>query len=560
MGAVKTRGRRPPRRDGVLLAVDVGTGSARAALFDPQGRARARASHPIRLERPAPDHAEHSSEDVWRAVCKAVRAAGREARIDSGDVLGVSFDATCSLVALGGDDRPASVSVTGDDQWNVIVWLDHRAAAEAEEATATQHRVLEHVGGVMSPEMEIPKLMWLKRQQPAQWRRYGRILDLADYLVWRASGVDARSECTLACKWTYLAHERPGWQADFLRKVGLADLKRRARLPDRAKPIGQRIGTLTAAAAADLGLSADCCVGVGLIDAHAGALGALGPELAGDRLDNHVAMIAGTSTCQMALSREPRFVPGVWGPYFGAVAPGLWLNEGGQSASGALLDHFLEWTAEGRALGRRAHDVVLARIAELRAQEGTAFAHDLHVLPDFHGNRSPLADPRARGVISGLALDGSLDALARLYYAGAAAIALGNRHILERLGEHGFRIDHLHLTGGHVRNPLLVELYADATNCTVVLGEEEDGVLLGTAMAAAVAAGLYPSLAEAAAAMARTGRVVTPAAATRDHFDARYRAYLALQDHSRALEEIMASRRPARARRTRRGAAANAGE
>ena len=155
-----------------------------------------------------------------------------------------------------------------------------------------------------------------------------------------------------------------------------------------------------------------------MIDAHAGALGALGAELAGDRLDRRVAMIAGTSTCQMALSREPRFVPGVWGPYFGAVAPGLWLNEGGQSATGALLDHLLDWTAEGRALGRRAHDVVLDRIKELRAQEGAAFAHDLHVLPDFHGNRSPLADPRARGVISGLALDGSLDALARLYYAG----------------------------------------------------------------------------------------------------------------------------------------------
>jgi FGGY-family pentulose kinase len=560
MGAVKTRGQQRTRRDGTLLAVDVGTGSARAALFDPQGRARARVSHPIRLERPAPDHAEHSSDDIWRAVCTAVRAACREAKMDSADVVGISFDATCSLVALDGEDHPASVSVTGDDAWNVIVWLDHRAAAEAEEATATQHRVLEHVGGVMSPEMEIPKLMWLKRQQPAQWRRYGRILDLADYLVWRASGVDARSECTLACKWTYLAHERPGWQADFLRKVGLADLKRRAHLPDRARPIGHRIGALAEAAAEELGLSTDCAVGVGLIDAHAGALGALGPELAGGRLDSHIAMIAGTSTCQMALSHEPRFVPGVWGPYFGAVAPGLWLNEGGQSATGALLDHLLEWTAEGRALGRRGHDVVLGRIKELRAQESTDFARDLHVLPDFHGNRSPLADPKARGVISGLALDGSLDALARLYYAGAVAIALGNRHILERLGEHGYRIDHLHLTGGHVRNPLLVELYADAANCTVVLGEEEDGVLLGTAMAAAVAAGLYPSLAEAASAMARTGRVVAPSGAARGHFDARYRAYLAMQDHNRALGEIMASRRPARSRRVRRGAAANASE
>jgi ribulose kinase len=96
------------RPDGVLRGVDVGTGSARAALFDAQGHGLARAIHPIRLERPAPDHAEHSSEDIWRAVCTAVRAACREARIDSADVAGVSFDATCSLVALDGTTgRPA---------------------------------------------------------------------------------------------------------------------------------------------------------------------------------------------------------------------------------------------------------------------------------------------------------------------------------------------------------------------------------------------------------------------------------------------------------------------
>jgi ribulose kinase len=87
-----------------------------------------------------------------------------------------------------------------------------------------------------------------------------------------------------------------------------------------------------------------------------------------------------------------------------------------------------------------------------------------------------------------------------------------------------------------------------------VLGEEEDGVLLGTAMVAAVAAGRYPSLAAAAASMGRPGRVVTPAATTRSRFDARYRAYLAMEEHSRALEAIMASRRPARSRTTKRGA------
>jgi FGGY-family pentulose kinase len=557
MGSAKSRGRArnlAADRAGLLLAVDVGTGSARAGVFDTGGHRLGRATHPIRLEHPAPEHAEHSSDDIWQAVCAAVRAACRDARVKPQGIAGLSFDATCSLVALDGTDRPASVSVTGDDRWNVVVWLDHRAVAEAEEATATQHAVLTYVGGVMSPEMEIPKLMWLKRQQPALWRRYGRILDLADYLVWRASGIDVRSECTLTCKWTYLAHERPSWQADFLRKVGLSDLRRRARIPHRAKPIGHRVGGLAEIAAKQLGLSTDCAVGVGLIDAHAGALGALGGEIGGANLDRRIAMIAGTSSCHMALSRDPRFVPGVWGPYYGAVVPELWLNEGGQSASGALLDHLLAWTAEGRALGPRGHDVVLKRIGKLRARDGPAFARELHVLPDFHGNRSPLADPTPRGVISGLALDASLDAVARLYYAGAVAIALGTRHILDQLGDHGYAIDHLHLTGGHAHNPLLVELYADATGCSVVLGEEEDGVLLGTAMVAAVAAGRYSSLAEAAAAMGRPGRVIAPAAGSRGHFDARYRAYLAMEEHNRALEAIMVSRRPVRRRTAKRGA------
>ena len=165
-------------------------------------------------------------------------------------------------------------------------------------------------------------------------------------------------------------------------------------------------------------------VGVGLIDAHAGGVGLLG-HLGEAEFDRTIAMIAGTSTCHMAVSREPRNIPGVWGPYFGAMLPGLWLNEGGQSASGALLDHMLDWHAEGRGLGAGRHQKIFARLQELLAAEGPGLAGELCVLPDFHGNRSPLADSLATGAISGLTLDSSFDSLARLYYATAVGIALG---------------------------------------------------------------------------------------------------------------------------------------
>ncbi len=527
----------------IVMAVDVGTGSARAGLFDDLGRMLARAEHPIALGRPAVDHAEHDGEDIWRAVCTAARAAREQAGVPPEAVAGISFDATCSLVVLDRSDRPASVSTTGDHRWNTVVWLDHRAIAEAEECTATGHKVLDFVGGTMSPEMEIPKLMWLKRRLPEQWQRYGRILDLADFLTWRASGANARSCCTITCKWTYLAHESPGWQGDFLGRVGLEDLPVRATLPESATAIGTRLGPLTVRAADELGLTAACQVGCGLIDAHAGALGVLAGVLQGgaEALDRHIGLIAGTSTCHMALSPEPRFVPGVWGPYLGAVVPGLWLNEGGQSVTGALLDHLLSWHAEGRPLGSKAHGRVLDRIGELQAAEGEAFAARLHVLPDFHGNRSPLADPHAVGVISGLTLDASLDSLARLYYRTAVAIALGTRHILDALNAKGYAIDHLDIAGGHTRNPLLLRLYADATGSSVVTPRAQDAVLLGTAIVAATAAGLYHDLVSAAAAMAGEADVIAPNPARRAGFDRDYRVFLEMHEQRRALDRIAAA-------------------
>lgn len=523
----------------LVMAIDVGSTTARAGVFTAAGRLLGRATQAFAINRPLPDYAEHDSEEIWRAVCAASRAALAHAKADPAAVAGIAFDATCSLVMLDHDDRPASVSPVGEDRWNVVMWADHRATAEAEEITASGHRVLDHVGGVMSPEMELPKLLWLKRHAPKQWARYGRALDLADFLLWRATGRAAISTCTVTCKWTYLAHETPGWQQDLFDRFGLGDLRRRLKLPDTALPIGAKAGALTAEAAASLGLTAACVGGVGLIDAHAGGLGVLGGFSPAD-LNRRLAMIAGTSTCHMAVSPTARPIPGVWGPYHGAMIPGLWLNEGGQSASGALLDHILDWHAEGRGLGPDRHARVTSRVLALLDAEGPAMVGPLQVMPDFHGNRSPLADPHARGAVLGLSIDSGFDSLARLYYAAALGIALGTRHIVEAMNAKGYAIDHLHLTGGHVASALLVRLYADATGCRIVLPEEEDGVLLGTATVAATAAGVHADLETAGRAMVREGRAVAPDRRHAAFFERRYRAMRRLQEVDREMRRMLA--------------------
>ena len=524
---------------GLVCAVDVGTGSARAGILDAAGRLLGRADRPIRMNQPKPDHAEHDSEDIWAAVCAAVREARQKAGVTPEAVAGIAFDATCSLVVRDRDGQQVSISTGGQPRWDTVVWLDHRAIAEADECTATGHRVLDFIGGVMSPEMQVPKLMWLKRNLPEAWARAGHLFDLADFLGWKATGSLARSQCTLTAKWTYLAHEAPGWQEDFFDTVGLADLFGHAGLPDRASPVGADLGPLTPQAAADLGLSEACRVGAGVIDAYAGALGVLGGFAAdAENIGRHLALIAGTSSCVMAMSPEPRPFAGVWGPYFGAALPELWLSEGGQSATGALLDHVIRWHGAGGEPNAAMHARIAARIGELRRAEGLDLAGRLHVLPDFHGNRSPLADPHAVGVVSGLTLDASFDSLCKLYWRTAVAIALGVRHILEALNRNGYVIDTLHVTGGHTRNPLLMELYADATGCTVVESSAPDATLLGMAMVAATAAGLYPRLDRAAQAMQQGGREHAPDPLARGQFDRDYRIFLEMLRHRQTIDAM----------------------
>ncbi|WP_439601019.1 FGGY-family carbohydrate kinase [Devosia sp.] len=523
----------------MLVAVDVGTASARAGVVTPSGKLVGRAEHALELRRVGPDIAEYDSEQIWDAVARAVRAAMRLAGVAADEAVGISFDATCSLVVRDDHGAPLPVSPGGEARWDTIAWFDHRAQAEAEACTASGHRVLDFIGGTMSPEMEVPKLMWLKRHAPASWARSGRMFDLADFLTWKASGSNARSACTLTCKWTYLAHEDHGWQRDFLAAVGLDDLFERAGLPERASPIADALGPLNAAAATTLGLTTRCIVGVGLIDAHAGALGALA-EFARDtrQLDRHLALVAGTSSCVMALSDAPMPTVGAWGPYHDAVFPGSWLNEAGQSATGALLDHVLRMHAAGGEPTPELHHRVIERIIALRASEGADLAPQLHVLPDFHGNRSPLADPRALGVISGLSLDSDFDSLCRLYWRTAVAIAVQVRHILDALRARGYATETLHIAGGHSHNPLLMELYADALDCTVVESSAPDPTLLGVAMVAARAAGLHADLQSACLAMAQPGtrRSANPAARARLERD--YRSQLAMQRHRAELATL----------------------
>ena len=509
-----------------FIGVDVGTSSARAGVFDEKGTLLATARHPITVWHEAGNVVEQSSSEIWAACADSVRAAMAEAALPPSAVKGIGFDATCSLVVLDAAADPLTVSTSGDERRNVIVWMDHRATAEARLVNDTHDDVLRYVGGSISPEMEIPKLLWLKRHLPSSYHAAGHFFDLADYLSFRATGSATRSICTLACKWNFLAHERR-WSGSYFDRVGLGDLAsgEYAKIGNEIVAPGTPLGAgLTKSAARDFGLLEATPVGASLIDAHAGGVGTIGGRgKSREPVDvcRRLAYIMGTSACIMATTSEPRFVPGVWGPYYSGMVPGFWLNEGGQSAAGAAIDHLIrshpaynEAVASAHAGGMEILEFLERRIVSRTGSPGEAalLAGDIHVLPEFLGNRSPFADPDARAVVAGMGLDVDMASMERLFVAGLCGLAYGLADVVEAFRSHGVDSDLMVMGGGAGRSSLVRQIMADTTGLTVALPETQEPVLLGAAMLGAVAGKFYGSIGEAMASMSAIGWSSQPTA------------------------------------------------
>lgn len=544
------------------VGVDVGTASVRAALVTRCGLLRSTAQEPISIWEPHTDHYVQSSTEIWEKCCIVVKKVTQN--VERNQVRGIGFDATCSLVVLDQNFQPVPVCHDGDPLRNVVMWMDHRAEDQASRITNSDHGVLSRVGGVMSPEMQPPKLLWLKENlRESCWNKAAHFFDLPDFLSWKATGSLTRSLCTLVCKWTYCPPE--GWDSTFWTSIGLEDLLENnfSKIGSVTCPPGSRLGNgLTQKAAADLGLDPGTAVGASLIDAHAGGLGVLGACVKGFHLPcedqpitSRMAIICGTSTCHMALSQKPLFVPGVWGPCLSAMVPELWLNEGGQSATGRLIEHMVKGHAAYRQLeeqarqkcpfaGENIYSYLHSHLSSIANSHSAVdlLTSALHVWPDFHGNRSPLADPSLKGMVIGLPLSQTVDDLALLYLATVQALALGTLHILEAMREAGHDIKTLFMCGGLSKNSLFVQIHANATGLPVVLPDQTEAVLLGASILGACASTDYHSIQEAMEKMSKVGKVIQPNPELQSFYQRKYAVFLRLFAHQREYQVLMNQR------------------
>ncbi|GAA5935503.1 hypothetical protein JCM1841_003912 [Sporobolomyces salmonicolor] len=513
------------------IGVDVGTGSARAALVDSHGDIVAESTYTTTTWRDERDANifEQSSGQIWSCISSACKDVLRESKVNPKQVLGIGFDATCSLVVAKLDDgAPVTVTpgsyeqqpkgVKSEELRDIILWADHRAAKEAKLINSTKSKWLNYVGKTISLEMEVPKMLWLKNHMPSSLFSSCMFFDLPDWLSYRATGDLARSNCSLACKCSYVppgVEGSKGWNDEFFDEIGLGEFVKNdfiqvGGIPGKNGLIltaGQPVGNgLSKKAAEELGLLEGTAVGSAVIDAYAGWVGTVAAPMEGQQKTelsdsrHRLAAIAGTSTCHIVQSEDPVFVPGVWGPYQHAVFPGYWMNEGGQSSTGQLLDFMIDTHPAAEKLKQLAKDkgtnifALLTEILDTMVQEQKVpfmsyLTKDMYLYPDLHGNRSPLADPDMRGMLIGMQLDKNISDLALRYYATGEAIALQTRQIIDEMNRNGHKIESIFMSGGLVKNRFLMSLIADICNVPVQLPYSHSAsVVLGSAMLGAAAA------------------------------------------------------------------------
>jgi D-ribulokinase len=201
------------------------------------------------------------------------------------------------------------------------------------------------------------------------------------------------------------------------------------------------------------------------------------------------------------------------------MVPGFWLNEGGQSAAGAAIDHLIrshpaydEAVTTAHAAGMEILEFLERRIVSRAASLGEAafFADAIHVMPEFLGNRSPFADPDSRAVVAGMDLDSGIGSMERLFVAGLCGLAYGLADVVDAFRSYGVDSDLMVISGGAGRSPLVRQIMADTTGLTVGVPETQEPVLLGAAMLGAVAGRSCGSIGEAMASMSAIGRLSEP--------------------------------------------------
>jgi len=501
---------------------EIGTGivnypsGTQGVLLDPK-------DHNLARQNPA-DHLLGLEKSIKLALAQAKKIKGFDAR----QVIGLGVDTTgSSPIPVDATNTPLAL----DKKWSgnlaahCWLWKDHTSDNEAAEITALAAKIRPHYiakcGNTYSSEWFWSKILHCRRTAPAVFKAAHSWVELADWIPSVLAGVKdpaavKRGVCCAGHKALYAADWGGLPDKEFLAQLdpALADL--RDRLYSEAHDATVAAGTLSAEWAKKLGLPVGIPIAIGEMDVHYGAIGSGVTE-------GTLVKVIGTSTCDCGVVSADKTVadiPGICGIVKGAILPGYYGLEAGQSAVGDIF----KWFVEGVLGDVKLHASLTAEAAKLKPGQSGLLSLDWN-----NGNRTVLVDPLLTGLTLGTTL---YTTKAELYRALIESTAFGARAIIERFKEYGVPIDRVVCAGGIAeKNPLLMQIYADVTGCTMLVAGSSQACALGSALSAAVLAGAHPDFATAQKKMTRLKKVAyKPKAANQKIYNQLYALYRQLHD------------------------------
>jgi FGGY-family pentulose kinase len=467
-----------------VIGVDGGTESIRVGLFDVEGNLKSscHASYPTLF--PQPGWAEQDPEQWWQCLRTAMKTLLHETRIPRESIKALAVDATCcTVVFLDRQMKPLR---------NALLWMDVRANRESEFIAGSGHPALKYNGyGNVSPEWMPCKALWIKWHEPQVYQNSKAICEYLDYMNFRLTGLYVGSVNNASIRWYYDDTEG-GFPASFYESIGLEDLI--PKFPQKILDMGKPVGRLTGSAAEDLGLMEGTLVAQGGADAFVGMIGlnVIKP--------GRVALITGSSHLHLGMSQHALHRKGIFGSYPNSVVRGIHTVEGGQISTGSIMQWFKRGFLRGYEKEAEHSNTSLYDLMGQKAEKVSLGSDGIIVLDSFQGNRTPLVDPKLRGAIWGLSLSHRPEHLFRAIMEG---VAYGTEFIFQTFREANYDVSEIYACGGATRSRLWMQIHSDVSGLPIQIPEVQDAPLLGSAILAAVASELYPSIDSAAGSMVR---------------------------------------------------------
>ncbi|TWT95908.1 Xylulose kinase [Botrimarina colliarenosi] len=489
----------------VFLGIDIGTSGTKTIAIDAAGKVLAGASASYPCEHPRPLWSEQDPQHWWDAVVETVRGVVKKVKLKKSDVKGIGLSGqmhgSVFLDKAGKVLRPA------------LLWNDQRTSAECAEITQRaggRARLVKMVANPALTGFQAPKILWLRNNEPKKYEKLAHVLLPKDDVRRRLTG-ELVTEVSDASGTLLLDVVKRQWSKTLLGKLEL-DLSLLPTVVESEDVTGR----LTPEVAELLGLSTDCIVVGGAGDCAAGAIGN------GIVRKGLVNTSLGTSGVVFAYSDQPEVDPAGRLHTFCHAVRGKWHQMGVTLAAAGSFGWFADTLCQtdGEIAKKKGGDLFEQLVAE--AAEHKPGAEGLFFLPYLAGERTPHADPNARGAFVGLTLSHNRGAMVRAVLEG---VTYSLRDCLDLMRALDVPVEAIRTTGGGAKSPFWRQLQADLLGAKVYSMQADEGPAYGVALLAAVGCGEFADITEACAATVRTASETKPNAKTRKVYDQRVHVY-----------------------------------